>query len=258
MSTPSRSSGFFGGASLGAILSVGMVTLAGGLVAGRSLAPAPAIVASIDLSRVFNESNLNANNSMKLKAMESDFRTRVAEAQKKVEDKNGELDLYGPNSARWAQAQNELFTLIGELRAEQSFATGKLQTETSRSINDLYKTIRSEIATYAKSNGIDYVMVNDTIPPLVPAEPQKMMDQVAQRRFLYANDAYDITDAVIAAINQAHPLAPGATPVTAGGATPATAGGATPATAGGTAPAGNAAATGSSNTPAPSTPTGTP
>jgi hypothetical protein len=85
-----------------------------------------------------------------------------------------------------------------------------------------------------------------------------MMDQVAQRRFLYANDAYDITDAVIAAINQAHPLAPGATPVTAGGATPATAGGTTPATAGGTAPAGNAAATGSSNTPAPSTPTGTP
>jgi Skp family chaperone for outer membrane proteins len=226
MSTSTRPSGFLGGASLGAILGVGLVTLAGGLIAGRSLAPAPAIVASIDLSRVFNESNLNANNSMKLKAMETEFRTRVSEAQKKVEDKQGELDLYGPNSARWAQAQNELFTLIGELRAEQSFSSGKLQTETSRSINDLYKTIRGEIGTYAKSNGIDYVMVNDTIPPLVPAEPQKMMDQVAQRRFLYANEAYDITDAVIAAINQAFPLAPGATP-TAGGATP-TAGGTTP------------------------------
>ncbi len=200
---------------------IAVVAMVGGLIAGASLAPAPAVVMTVDLSRVFNESNLNANNKLKLNALGAELTARVTDAEKKVKDKQGELELYGPNSTRWAQAQAELFTLIGELRAEQQFATGKMDTETSRSINELYLAIRDEIAKYAESNGIDYVMVNDTIPKLVPAEPTKMMDQIAQRRFLYARPTSDITVEVLAAINQGHPLSPGATaPATTASATP--------------------------------------
>jgi Skp family chaperone for outer membrane proteins len=221
-STASASRGFLSSVLSGASFGIAFVCLAGGLIAGASLAPAPSVVASVDLSRVFNESNLNANNGMRLKAMSDSLAARVADAEKKVKDKQAELELYGPNSTRWAQAQTELFTLIGEYRAEQAFASGKLDTETSRTINDTYNQVKDEVASFAKAASIDYVFVNDSIPKLVPADPQKMMGQIAQRGLLYANGTLDITEAVLTAINKTYPLAPGAkSPPTGGAAAPA-------------------------------------
>jgi Skp family chaperone for outer membrane proteins len=211
-SNATRSRGSFSGASL----AVAMVALGGGLIAGSSLAPAPATVCTVDLSTLFAQSNLNVNLNLRIKAMNSSFEARVKDLDDQIKTKRDELELFEQNSARWAAAQQEVFGLVGSRNAEAKFAQDKMSVEGAKAIAEMYKSVREVIESYAKTQGIDYVMLNDSIARIMPADPDKTMDQIAQRRFLYATPTHDITSAILIEMNKAYPLAPGATPPTTG------------------------------------------
>ena len=201
--------------------------LAGGLIAGASFAPNPAVTCTVDLSKLFSQSNLNVNLNVRIKAMNDDLEARVKSIEDKIKLKRDELELFAENSPRWAAAQQEFQELIGSLNAEKKFAQDKMGVEGAKAIAEMYRSVRSVIEAYSKAQGIDYVMLNDSLARILPADPEKTMDQIAQRRFLYATDAYDITDAILFEMNKTYPLVPGATPPTGSNSTtPSSTGGA--------------------------------
>ena len=213
-----------------ATLAVGVVALAGGLVAGASLAPAPAVVCTVDLGRLFAESNLNVNLNLRIKGLNSEMESRVKAFEDKIKSKKDELELFAENSARWAAAQQEVQTLIGARNAEAKFAQDKMGVEGAKAIAEMYRSVKTVIDGYAKTNGVDYVMLNDSLARIIPADPDKTMDQIAQRRFLYATSAYDITDAILLEMNKTYPRDPHAPPPAAPGSNGSAAGAVPPTT----------------------------
>ena len=70
-------------------------------------------------------------------------------------------------------------------------------------------------AAVAKAEGIDYVIINDSLPPVEPAGLVATKQQLAMRRVLFAAEDMDLTDAVIARANADFKAAGGTVPVPA-------------------------------------------
>jgi Skp family chaperone for outer membrane proteins len=200
------------------------VSLLLGVLAGASFAPAPSVVCTVDLAKVLADCNLNANVNLRVNAIRDELDAKIKAMEEKIKAKKDEIELFAENSARWTAAQAEFQTLLSERNAEVKFSEEKLKSEQTRAIVEIYQSLRGVIATYASTQGIDYVMLNDSIAKFVPAEPTKTMDQIAQRRFLYVTPSGDITEAILLEMNKTYPLAPGASPP--GSAAPASTSGA--------------------------------
>jgi Skp family chaperone for outer membrane proteins len=65
----------------------------------------------------------------------------------------------------------------------------------------LFNEIIEEAAKYAKENGIDFLLTDDSKIMIQPGTDVQIVQQLALRRMIYVNEAYDITDALIAWIN---------------------------------------------------------
>jgi len=64
-----------------------------------------------------------------------------------------------------------------------------------------WPSTKAAAAAVAKDSKLDYVVVNDAIPPIEPAGFAATRQQLAMRRVLFASTEMDITDAVIAKAN---------------------------------------------------------
>ena len=87
------------------------------------------------------------------------------------------------------------------MSAQDQFGQLKVEAERANSMRGLYVRVREAAATVAKESNIDYVIINDSIPPIEPAGFAATRQQLAMRRMLFANNEMDITDAVIAKAN---------------------------------------------------------
>ena len=115
------------------------------------------------------------------------------------------------------------------------FSTDKIDIEKALVLHDIYRSIKTAVSQMASSSGYDVVLVDDSQGELttstearVPRESQ-IRQQIAGRRMLYGNPMIDITDDLIARMNNAHkagspvaagPAAPGATGPIADGKKP--------------------------------------
>ncbi|MEY3024696.1 MAG: hypothetical protein RJA16_1522, partial [Planctomycetota bacterium] len=89
--------------------------VAGSLLALAAFAPQrPAVVASVDLERVFNSIDLQAKTETRLKAVAADLDAQRKTLRDGIEELNAELESFQPGSA----AQLEVATRIEEAIAE--------------------------------------------------------------------------------------------------------------------------------------------
>ena len=195
-------------------LAAAAVALAAGLVAGTSFAPAPAVVCHVDVPEVFTKCSLNANLRLRVNAVRDQLNANVEQLTQRVQAKKDEIELFEANSDRWTAAQQEIQSLVGSLNAEMKYADSKFQTEQAKAIREMYASMKAVIATYADGQGIDYVLLDDSVEALPRMEPDKTRDQALQRRILFAAPARDITQAILLEMNKAYPLVPGATSIT--------------------------------------------
>ena len=169
--------------------------LCAGLAAFAALAPdRPAVVATVDLERVFNSVDLQSRTEVRLQALSEELGARRDELQ-------AELESFQPGSDAQIEVAGRIEEAIAEFRAWEGFAAIKLEAEQSKAMRDIYLSIREAAADLAKERGWDYVMVDDTVPTIQPGGAEQMQQQIGSRRFLYANGAFDVTDALIARLN---------------------------------------------------------
>lgn len=176
--------------------------VAGSLLALAAFAPQrPAVVASVDLERVFNSIDLQAKTEARLKAVAADLDAQRKALRDGIEELNAELESFQPGSAAQLEVATRIEEAISEFRAFEGFARAKAEAEQAKSMRQIYMTIREAAMELAKERGWDYVMVDDSIPTIEPTDSQRMLQQISSRRFLYANPSFDVTDDLIAKLN---------------------------------------------------------
>ncbi|MFM1869025.1 MAG: hypothetical protein RL591_2433 [Planctomycetota bacterium] len=178
--------------------------LALGAAVLRPLAPVaePSRLATIDLEKTYNSIQRYSDVQTRLTQLAKDLETQVAAAEATVKDLESELDSFQPGSDAQAAAVQKLQAAVGELRAQQQFANAKIEMERARALRDTYVAIKDAARRFAEREGYDYILLDDSLPEMDPANAAKTMQQISARRFIFANHKSDVTDALVAFMNE--------------------------------------------------------
>ncbi|MFO0830182.1 MAG: OmpH family outer membrane protein [Phycisphaerales bacterium] len=189
-----------------------VVGVGGAIAAGRALVPSrPAVVGVVDLEMVFNDSYLWANRQADLEKTAATLDASVAELKEKVESLDNELKSFQPGSPAAMQLQGEVFTAIGEYNAQRQFANLKLESLRAEAMRQTYEEIQQIAKAYAQKVGIDFVLVDDSIPEMVKGNSARTVQQISARRLLFATQEFNVTRDLLDQLNAKFPLNPGVT-----------------------------------------------
>lgn len=178
------------------------LVLVGALAALAAISPSrPAVVASVDLERVFNTIDLQKQTETRLEAVRKDLEERREKLRTGIEDLQAELDSFQPGSAAQQEVAVRVEEAIAEFRAVENFARLKLEAEQAKAMREIYLTIRTAAGELAAQRGWDYVMIDDTVPAIDPSDANRMLQQISSRRLLFANPSFDVTQELIDHLN---------------------------------------------------------
>ena len=185
-----------------------LLTLPTALVAGAMLWAAvasnkPTVVACVDLERVYRSLDQLKAAEAKAGSLRTQLQSRVDSLADQVRSMQEELESFQPGSAAHNEAMNKAILKAGDLSALQSFAELKMESERANTVRDAYVKVRETCAALSKEQGIDLVLIDDTIPPVTPANLEGTMQQINGRRMLFSASALDITDLLVERMNQA-------------------------------------------------------
>jgi Skp family chaperone for outer membrane proteins len=161
----------------------------------------PSHVATVDLEKTYNSIIRYSDTQTKLKALAEELDKRVAVSELQVKSLEGELDSFQSGSEAQAAAIAKLQAAVGEFRAVQQFANAKLELERARALRETYVAIKDAARRFSEREGYDYILLDDSLPEMDPANAAKTMQQISARRFIYANPKSDVTDALIGFMN---------------------------------------------------------
>lgn len=200
----------------------------------------PATVATVDITKVFDGLDEQRYLEQRVKQVADKMAADKDRMSRELQDLSAELESYKPGTPPYNEALRKVEEAVGALGAQDQFGQLKIEAERASALRDLYAHVRDAAVALAKEQKIDYILVNDSIPPIEPANVQGTRQQLALRRFLVADGSMDVTDALIARANADYKArggvivaAPAPTAAPAAGSTPA----ANPPAGGGSAPA---------------------
>ncbi len=162
---------------------------------------APAVVASVDLEKIYRSLDQLKASDLKAVALRADLEKRVTKLADEVRAMQDDLESFQPGSPAHNEALNKAILRAGDLGALQSFAQLKLESEQANSVREAYMAIRASCAKIAAEQKIDFVFIDDTVPTINPTNLEGTMQQINGRRMLYSNPALDMTDLLIERMN---------------------------------------------------------
>lgn len=164
---------------------------------------APAVIATVDLERVFQGLDERKAADDRLTKLAGELDRKGQEKRKEVNLLSEDLELFAPGTPQFQQTSAELAEKGYRLKAYLDFAVRKLDAAKSRTLHELYEDrIKPVVAEIAQENGYDLVVVDDSIVGLpTDASESEMMRQISARRLLWSNPLMDITDDIIARMN---------------------------------------------------------
>jgi Skp family chaperone for outer membrane proteins len=161
----------------------------------------PAVVATVDLEKVFNSLTEKSACDEAMKRVGDQLfaeRERKADQLKQMEADLGDLAPAGP---KFKELQDQTLLEAERLRAYNDYMAAKLDAERSKTLKRLYLNIRKAVDQMAQSNGYDIVLVNDSIAEIPAGNSEDMTRQISARRVLFAGSRVDITITVITYMN---------------------------------------------------------
>jgi Skp family chaperone for outer membrane proteins len=192
--------------------SVALLTILAAFVGSQSWATRaapvrPAVVATVNLERALNSLDERSAAAAALKTMAEGFDVEATKKRDGLELLSGDIDLYPAGSVNHREKTEELARRTYNLQAYIEFAARKLELAKSKSLHDSYIQLKKTVAELSEKNGYDMVFVNDAIV-LLPENPleAETMRQISARRMLYSSGQIDITDDLIAAMNETFQL----------------------------------------------------
>lgn len=172
------------------------------LLWAATVATKPAVVACVDIEKVFRSLDQLKAAEIKNTALRTELQVRVDAITDEVRAMQEELESFQPGSDAHKAAMNKAVLKAGDLSALQTFSDLKLESERANTVRDAYIKVRESCAVVSKESGIDVVFVDDAIPPINPSNLEGMMQQISGRRMLYASSNLDLTDLLIERMNR--------------------------------------------------------
>lgn len=173
----------------------------GGLLFAAGFPTAPAVVACVDLEKVYRSLDQLKAAESRAVILRGDLEKRLATMTDAVRSMQEDLESFQTGTPAHNDAMNKAILKAGDLSALQSFAKLKMESEQANSVREAYASIRSTCAKLSKEQKIDFIFIDDTVPVITPTNLEGTMQQINGRRMLYSNPALDITDALIERMN---------------------------------------------------------
>lgn len=161
----------------------------------------PPVIATIDLERVFNDIDRRNQAEVDLEAELQAYQDQAGELKAEAKSLAEDRDMLAPGTQKYDQAEKRLTQVAVEYRAMVEFIQLKLDSTRAEARRDLFAQIIDATGKYAQSNGIDFIITNDSTLPVHAGTDIQIVQQLALRRVVYASGAYDVSKGVIAWMN---------------------------------------------------------
>ena len=161
----------------------------------------PPVVATPDLERVFNEIDHRNQAEVHLEKELKKFQEQAEVLRSEAERLKADLELLVPGTEKYKQAETQWTETVLDYRATVAFIEGKLDVVRAEARADIYEAITTAAAKFADANGIDFIITDDSRLPLQAGNDIQIVQQLALRRVVYANPAFDITTDLIGWMN---------------------------------------------------------
>ena len=162
----------------------------------------PAVITFVDLQKVFNLSNKRAEAQAELEALGQQLDDRVEALRQEIKTLQADIELLLPGTPKYQEAEKKLLAAAADLRAWIEFKAAKLDAKTAQRRTQVYDEIVLAAAEFAEQHNIDFILTDDSILELRPGTDVQVVQQMSLRRVVYANPEFDITDELIAWINE--------------------------------------------------------
>lgn len=188
------------------------------LAAAVTFNPRPAVVATVDIEKVFETLGETKSNEARVRQMADRLTADRDRMSRELQDLQAELESFKPGSAPWNDAFRKVEEAVATMRAQEQFGKLKLEEESVTMMRDLYARVKTSCEAIARERKVDYILVNDSLAAIERANMQGTKQQMALRRFLYATPEFDLTAELIARLDQDFKTRGGTIPAPAAGA----------------------------------------
>lgn len=198
------------GASQRSLFLSAVAVVLGGWAACRSGAsavpppppPSPAVVGLVDIQKVIN--GLDEFKARKL-GLQADVDARQKELDAKTDSykkAKADLDLLKPDSKERRNKFAELIEIEAQVKAKDQINTRLGQLDEGEIFGAMYTKALATIARVAIKGGYTLVLLDDrTVPIPKLASGSEMSGVIFSKRILFAENALDITDDIVTAMN---------------------------------------------------------
>ncbi|MHC4447124.1 MAG: OmpH/Skp family outer membrane protein [Planctomycetota bacterium] len=160
-----------------------------------------AVVAHVDLERVFNECILLDKAEEELQQQAGEYQKEVDRLRAEVDLAQQDLEILIPGSEQHKKAEKALIQLVVEYQAYAEFSRASLEQLRAASRMTIFERIREAAEAYAIANNIGYIITNDANSKIQIGPDVQVIQQLLLRRVVYADPEFDVTDDLIDWIN---------------------------------------------------------
>ncbi len=185
------------------MLLIAVILLGYNAVASQQDVKRPAVVATVDLERLFENLNERAAEDARLQAMATTIEQEAERRRNKIRALDEEFKVHPAESEKAQQIADELAMESIQYQAWIEFQRQSLEREKGLVMMKIYRSIKRSVQEMSESNGYDVVLLNDSLKELQRGPEQGVVQQISARRMLYTNPSLDITDSLLARMNNA-------------------------------------------------------
>ena len=178
-----------------------LAALAGVTTAQRQGA-APATVGVIDIAKAYNSLAEKTEIDAALETMRQNIEKENTARGEEIKALQDDLrELTRPGSEVYNKKRDELQLMALELQAWREFQKKRLGGEQAIRKEKLYKSILDAVGVYAQASEYDLVLYKEADVNFRNATSGQVDALIALRKVIWSKDAMDITDSVIAKMN---------------------------------------------------------
>jgi Skp family chaperone for outer membrane proteins len=159
----------------------------------------------VEMVRVFNECDQWKAINAQLQQQGEAHQREVSKRQEEIAAKKAELAAYHPDTPEWTKCNEEVMKLQISAQVWAGLEKNRFETLKKMWVEKNYEHVTSAVAAEAKARGLELVIVRDEIEPDTD-DSSRMFAQIINRKVVYYDPRLDITDAVLARLNEAFKL----------------------------------------------------
>lgn len=166
-------------------------------------------VGVVDLVRIFNEYDQTRVLNDKMRELQLELSRERDSKEAEIQQERSALDALNPNTPAWVKKRKDIRTMVFDLRVWEMTEQDNLQENHRFWVKRTYRSIITEIGNIAKQQGYDLIITEDDVD-LDVQDTKVLIQQLINRKVVYADGTVDITRDVLTNLNDAFRKAGGA------------------------------------------------